>query len=175
MFLTDLYKLTHSQDGKSHSSHHRHIPKSVCDDLLIFKSFLEDCGKEEFHSIPFMVKNQVYQQEIELYSDAAGSADRGFGVVFQNAWDFGLWRHTTVFQQGLTPNIALLELYALVIAVEIWSKDLQAKSIILRSDSKATSHSVNHMKSEIPAAHQLLKHLALLCLHNQLYFKAVHI
>ena len=175
VFLNDLYRLTCSQDGKPHPSHHRRIPKKVCEDLLIFKSFLEDCGKEEFRSIPFMVKNQVYQHEIELYSDAAGSEDKGFGCVYKNAWAFGLWRHTSIFSQGITPNIALLELYALVMAVEIWAKDLQAKSIILRSDSEATVHSVNRMRSEVPAANQLLKHLALLCLHNQIYFKAIHI
>ena len=175
VFVADLYKLTHLQDRKPHPSHHRCILKKVCDDLLIFKSFLQDCGKEEFCSIPFMVKSQVYQHEIKLYMDSARSADRGFGCVFQDAWAFGLWRHTSIFQQGVVPNIALLELYALVIAVEIWAKDLQAKSIILRSDSEATIQSVNHMKSEIPTAHQFLRHLALLCLYNQIYFKVIHI
>ena len=39
----------------------------------------------------------------------------------------------------------------------------------------ATVNMINAMKAEIPAAHELLKHLALNCLRKQIFFKAVYV
>ena len=175
VFLSSLYKLTRSPDGKNHPSHHRRISHEVYQDLLIFKTFLQDCGKEEYRSIPFLVKKDVYNHDIQLFADSSGAADKGFGCVFKNQWTFGLWKDTSLFSESFSPNIALLELFAIVVAVEIWANQLSGSSIILRSDSMATVNMINAMKAEIPAAHELLKHLALNCLRKQIFFKAVHV
>ena len=65
VFLSSLYKLTRSPDGKNHLSHHRRISNEVYQDLLIFRTFLQDCGKEEFQSIPFLIKKDVYNQDLQ--------------------------------------------------------------------------------------------------------------
>ena len=109
-----------------------------------------------------------------MFADASGAKANGFGCVYKNQWAWGTWAHTTIFNQ-ITPNIALLELFAIVVAVEIWAPQLAGKAIVLRSDNTATVACINSMKSEIPACQRLLKHMSLNCLHYQLFFKAVHV
>ena len=143
--------------------------------MLILKTFLQDCGKEEFHSIPFLIKKDVYNHELQLFTDSSGAADKGFGCMFQNQWAYGAWGQTELFSSKFSPNTALLELFAIVVAVEIWAPQLSGTSIILRSDSMAAVNMINAMKAEIPAAQLLLKHLAINCLRKQIFCKAIHV
>lgn len=175
VFIADLYKLIRSPDGKPvKQQHHRRISRSIYEDLCIFKTFLEECADERYRSIPFLIKQKIFNEEIQLFADSAGAAELGFGCTFGKQWAWGKWAETTLFKQ-CTPNIALLELLAIVIAVEIWASQLKSRAIVLRSDSQATVAFINTMKSEVPAAQQLLKHMSLLCLHFQIFFKAVHV
>lgn len=175
VFIADLFKLIRSKDGEQvKQSHHRRISREVYEDLLVFRTFLNEHAKPEFRSIPFLVKQQVTQESLELFADASGAKGNGFGCVFGSHWTFGSWSQTSIFQHT-NPNIALLELYAIVVAVELWAKQLKGKFIVLRSDNSATVSCINSMKSEIPAAQSLLKHLAINSLLNQLFFKAVHV
>ena len=175
VFIANLYKLTRTPAGEpKQASHHRRIPKSVYEDLLVFRTFLVECAQEKYRSIPFLVKQKYFNEELQLFADASGARLNGFGCVYRNKWAWGTWAHTTIFNQ-ITPNIALLELFAIVVAVEIWAPQLAGKAIVLRSDNTATVAYINTMKSEIPACQKLLKHMSLNCLHYQLFFKVVHV
>ena len=175
VFIADLYKLTRNQDGsKAKNCHHRRISKTVYEDLLVFRTFLVECSQERYRSIPFLIKEKKFNEEIQLFADSTGASNLGFGCVYGSKWAYGKWEDTQIFHQ-ITPNIALLELYAIVLAAEVWAKELGGQAIVLRSDNSATVSSINSMKSEIPVAQQLLKHLSLTCLHHQIFFKAVHI
>ena len=175
VFIVDLYKLLRAPDGsKCKQGHHRRILWSVYEDMLVFHTFLVECSQERYRSIPFLIKDKRFNEEIQLFADAAGAKDLGFGCVYGNKWAYGRWAETRLFQY-LTPNIALLELLAIVMATELWAKSLQGQAIVLRSDNTATVTLINSMKSEIPAAQQLLKHMSLNCLHHQIFFKVVHI
>ena len=93
VFLADLYKLTCLQDGKPHPSHHRRITKKVCEDLLIFKSFLEDCGKEEFCSIlswsktkSISTKLNCIQTQLVLQTEDLAVSSKCLGFWFVEAY-----------------------------------------------------------------------------------------
>ena len=175
VFIADLYKLLRAPDGsKRKQGHHRRIPRSVYEDMLVFRTFLVECAQERFRSIPFLIKDKRFNEEIQLFADAAGASDLGFGCVYGKKWAYGRWADTNLYRHS-KPNIALLELLAIVMATELWAKHLEGQAIVLRSDNTATVASINSMKSEIPAAQQLLKHMSLNCLHHQIFFKAVHI
>ena len=175
VFIADLYKLLRAPDGsKRKQGHHRRITWSVYKDMLVFCTFLVECSQERFRSIPFLIKDKRFNEEIQLFADAAGARELGFGCIYGSRWAFGRWSDTKLFH-CITPNIALLELLAIVMATELWAKHLQGQAIVLRSDNTATVASINSMKSVIPEAQELLKHMSLNCLHNQIFFKAVHI
>ena len=83
-------------------------------------------------------------------------------------------KDTTLFNNDFKPNIALLELYAIVLAFNVWAKKLQGKFIVLRSDRQATCFFINKMKADISAAMDLLRYLTKKCLHFQIYFTCRH-
>ena len=54
----------------------------------------------------------------------ARSPEIGMGCTFGIDWHQGMWSETTLFQDGFQPNIALLELLAIVAVVETWAPQL---------------------------------------------------
>ena len=122
--------------------------------------------------IPFLVKLQVESSTLQFFSDAAGSKKLGLACIFGNKWAQGLWRDTSLFHQGFTPNIAILELYAIVLAVELWASGLAGRTVVLRSDSQATVGWLERKNSDIPVVMHLLQQMTLTCLQFQVYIRA---
>ena len=174
-FLSTLYTLVSPGGHKPRPTHHRRITKEIHDDMLMFREFLNEMNPIHQRTIPFLVRREVFNSEIQLFADSAGAADKGFGCLFGNQWASGAWTDTDLFRDGFVPNIALLELYAIVVAFEIWAPTLAAKMITLRSDSMATVHMIQKRKAEIPAAMQLLRHLTKTCMLFQIYVQARHL
>ena len=173
-FIASIYRLTRTPNNvKRPSGHHRRIGAECYQDLLMFNSFLEESADLTVKTVPFLQKLKIHCTDIELFSDAAGSfSGGGVGLFFAGDWRRGEWKDTVIFSNGYKPNIALLELYALVLAVEVWAKDLAGKTITLRTDSKSTEGFVNSSKADIPAASSLLRHMTKTCLHFQIVVRA---
>ena len=62
------------------------------------------------------------------------------GCMYKNQW-----RQTNLFQNGFRPNIALLELFAIDAAVEVWVPELAGKFMVLRSDNAVMVTFINRM------------------------------
>ena len=67
------------------------------------------------------------------------------GCMYKNEWRQGLWCETNLFQNGFRPNIALLELFIIVAAVEVWAPELAGKFVVLRLDNATTIAFINRM------------------------------
>ena len=174
-FLASLYRLTCTVDGgHCKSGHHRRITQETCDDMKVFTKFLDEKADNEIKTLPFLNKLQIFNDQLEFFVDAAGAENLGFGAYFQGRWCQGRWRDTTIFSHSC-PNIALLELYTIVIAVETWAPEIAGKSVVLRTDNTATVSFINCMRGDIPTVMILLSYLALTCLSFQILVKAVHI
>ena len=133
-------------------------------DLEMFKSFLIEYADPFTNSIPFLNKVKKNWSDIQLFTNLAGGELLGLGLYFQEEWKQWLWSDTQLFADGFRPNIALLELYAIVLAVEVWKEKVKGKSIVLRSDSQVTCFFINKMKAHISAAMDLLRHHTKTCL-----------
>ena len=176
VFLSGLYRLTRAEHGRTaRAGHHRRLNAETAEDLAMFRQFLDECAGEFEKSVPFLHRLELDSSDLELFADSAGSAHLGLGCTFRNEWCQGFWSETELFHNNYKPNIALLELLAIVLAVETWAAELAGKSIVLRSDNIATVAFINRMRADIPAAMQLLRHLTKTCLHFQIYVKARHI
>ena len=124
-FLASLYPLTRFNNGeKRRAGNHRRLSKETYLDLTMFKSFLDIYGEEKLHTVPFLRQLNIEQDNIQLYADAAGASDKGLGCYYEGQWFQGKWQDTTLFHNGYTPNIALLEMLAIVIAFELWAPHL---------------------------------------------------
>ena len=110
----------------------------------------------------------------QIFTDAAGSALLGFGCIYPEK---GLWAHShwhLSFFKHQTPSIAPLELFTIVIGVEMWAPLLQGKQICLCSDNEATVFCLNKKSSKNTECMFLIHHLTLTCMQFQIYVTAQH-
>lgn len=101
------------------------MSKGIKDDLSVWLKFLQD------HNGRFFLDNRVTPtHDVELFTDA--SAQLGYGAVFGNQWFSGEWEEWWKDQ-----NIMFLELYPIVVALEVWGTELQNKQLVLHTDNLA--------------------------------------
>ena len=140
--------------------------------MVMYREFLEEMNPEQNRTVLFLRVLNIDNDQIHLFADSAGAADLGFGCHFGDQWAAGRWADTNLFTDSFSPNIALLELLAIVIAFEMWAPQLSAKTITLRSDNQATVHMIQNKRAEIPAAMNLLRHLTKTCMCFQVFVRA---
>ena len=175
-FLCSLYQLTRGSSGhKAKLGNHRKITIETFHDLVMFQSFLDQTAHISRYSIPFIDKLELVSLEAEFYDDATGAADKGLGCCYGHHWFQAQWSETNLFQGGFTPNIALLEQLAIVVAFHIWGHNFTGKTLVLRSDNTATCNMINKKKANVPAAMDLIRKLTLTCFQFQIVVKAHHI
>ena len=141
----------------------------------MFQCFLDENAHLKVKTVPFLSCLAIDNNQIHFFTDVVGAADKGFGCTFHNHWSLGLWSQTELFCNDFKPNIALLELYAITVALEIWAPSLSGKTITLHSDNSATVCILNKKKANIPAAMSLLCHLTKTCLNFQIMVRVAHI
>ena len=175
LFLVSLYQLTAAPTGSVKpvkAGHQRHLNKNTIDDIKMFKKFLSDTAHYSKHSVPFLARRAIFNDSIQLFADSSFVA---FSCCFQNAWAQGQWADTSIFQQSVNLNIALLELFCHSHGSILVGPQLQGKYIVLHSDSLATVGWLTRKRAPIPAALQIIRQLTLTCLHFQIMVKAVHL
>lgn len=67
---------------------------------------------------------EISSSDIKLFTDAAGSA--GFGAILGLEWCSGEWPDSWR-DAGLCRNLTLLELFPIIVAVELWGFTLRNK------------------------------------------------
>ena len=141
-------------------------------DLAMWQQFINLDEFTAAREVPFL---QILGSQTgpELFTDIAGSVNLGFGFIFQECWSFGHWPLT--FFRVKKPSIALLELLAIVIAVETLADRMQGRQIRICSDNESMVKAINKASSKCPHCLALLRHLTALCLCFQIHLVAVHI
>ena len=72
-------------------------------------------------------------------------------------------------------NLALLELYPIVIATFMWEQKMTNKRIKIACDNLAVVHIINNLKSHDAIIMKLVRLFTLQCLKNNVWFQAAHI
>ena len=151
-----------------------HLSKGARQDLLMWKKFLSNPDFQIHREVKVLHLLSESNQGLQIFADAAGNATLGFGCVFpeKGIWAYAHWPLGFFKQQ--TPSISLLELYAIVIAVEMWAHLLQGKQIRLHSDNEATVFCINKKSSKNQECMFFIHHLTLTCMKFQIYVTAQH-
>ena len=151
-----------------------HLSKGVHQDLLMWKKFLSNPDFKIHREVKFLHLLSESNQGLQIFADAAGNATLGFGCIFpeKGIWVYAYWPLGFFKQQ--TPSISLLELYAIVITVEMWAHLLQGKQIHLHCNNEATVFCINKKSSKNPECMFLICHLTLTCMKFQIYVTAQH-
>ena len=105
---------------------------------------------------------------LKLFTDSSGL---GYAACFVDQWFFGEWSS----QWWKDQHIMILELYPIVLALEVWGELLQNKRIMIMTDNQALVPVINKQTSKDPTAMILVRRLVLSCLKNNILFKAEHV
>ena len=117
-FLRRLYSLGDSEKLLPH--HHIRISGECIQDLKIWRQFLSE---PMIYCRPFLDCFEQMAEDIDMYSDASGSSDKGFGAYCGPEWVYGQWDKN--WFMTYRPSIEFLELFAVTIAVIIWIRNFQ--------------------------------------------------
>ena len=99
-------------------------------------------------------------QSAEKIGFASGSKKSGgYGCVLNMQWMRGKWDPT--FLKECEPSIEYVELYALVVAVEIWAQSLRNRRVGIFCDNQSVVHMVNNSTSSCGRCMILIRILVL--------------
>ena len=65
-------------------------------------------------------------ETLQLFTDRSGGIGNGFGIFFNNKWTHRKWSAHWV-ENEILRDITFLELFPVVVALEIWGTNLQNK------------------------------------------------
>ena len=123
----------------------------------------------KFNGKSFFLKDTwEMPHNLERYTDAAGSI--GYGAVFGKHWFGGEWPVT-----WKTYNIAVLELFPIVLAVHIWGHLMADKCVVFFTDNVAVVDIINKQTSKHQSIMVLIRDLVSSCLTHNVLFHAKHI
>ena len=158
-FLQRMIALTRNV-LKSH--HHIWLNVGFFHDLQMWKKFISHWNGANF----FLSSTWHDSNTLDLHTDASGAL--GYKGIYGNKWFKGKWKsHQLLDQPGV--SIAWYELYAIVVACEIWGNLLRDQRIRFNCDNESVVSIINTKRSKIPRMMDLLRHLTLLTSQHNIY------
>ena len=159
-----LRRLISSTMGIKEPYHYVKISAEMKSDLLLWKTFVGSFnGKSMFLHDRFLSSSVL-----SLYTDAAASL--GYGAVYSSYWFYGEFP-----PQCRKLNITLLELYPIVIAVNVWGHLWQNHCVRFYTDNQALVYILNRTTSKDKHIMKLVRCLVLACLKYNVMFESVHV
>ncbi|CAN2388360.1 RNA-mediated [Pristimantis euphronides] len=147
--------------------HFVRIGKEHKEDLGVWSSFLK-----EFNGRTLMISPTVESAQWELYTDAAGGM--GYGAFLGGKWSAESWPARWV-ADGLVRNLALLELFPIVVAVELWGDRFRNSKVRFHCDNMGVVMAINQVSASSPPVVRLLRHLVLRCMSLNAWVVAIHV
>ncbi|KAM9311580.1 LOW QUALITY PROTEIN: uncharacterized protein PAF06_009408 [Gastrophryne carolinensis] len=160
-------RLSLATAGVKEAHHFIRLTGGLKEDLRMWVSFLSS-----FNGLVYWLDPVRENREVGLFTDAAGST--GFGAYFAGRWCAAPWPERVRSSSDIR-NLALLELFPVVVALALWGEDLQNKSVHFHSDNMAVVSAINAQTASSPPVVKLLRQLVLSCLQYNILFRAVHV
>lgn len=160
-------RLSLATRGISHPEHRIRITRPLKEDLGVWRVFLNSYNGHTCCQEP-----EVANSELSLFTDAAGSV--GFGAILGNEWCAGEWPSSWQ-TSGLCRNLTLLELFPIIVALELWSPILANKQVCFYTDNLGVVHCISRLSSSSLPVLALLRHMVLRCLQHNIWFRARHV
>ena len=104
-----------------------------------------------------------------IYTDASSTV--GYGAVMGSLWLAGLWPSAAWSRT----NIAVLELYPIYLALELWSAGTRDTTVYMFTDNNALVPVLNRLYAKDTSLRRLLRPIVLGCLSRNLLIKASHV
>ena len=152
--------------------HHVNVDQEMKQDTKMWLTFL---NKDPLGVCrPFVdLSRALIADEIEFFSDASGAVHNGIGCLFKDAWSFAFWEEHVILQKQ--PSTEYLELYAVMIAIFLWAKDLANRRVIIFCDNMSIGHCINKSTSSCPNCVILLRIITATSLKYNVRFFCRHV
>jgi hypothetical protein len=161
VFLQRLIALTRAVFKPSH---YIRLSIGARQDLEAWTHFLE-----HYNGVTAIFPEDWYDSAtLNFYTDASGSI--GYGAYFAGQWFSGRWPPGTT---GL--SIALLELFPIVVAIQVWGEQMRNKKVLIFCDNAAVTEVINSQSSRCSKIMHLMRELTLSCLHFNVLIRSQHI
>ena len=162
-FLRRLIDLT---KGARRPHHRVRITAGAKADLRAWSIFLSEFNG----NVMFMDFEWHSNSHFQFYTDSAGSV--GFGIYFAGKWAQGRWPDTVLARKY---SIALLELFPIVVGLQIWGSQLANSRVLFWSDNQTVVQVVNKQTSKCREIMKLVRRLVVVCLQYNIQFKARYV
>lgn len=144
-------------------NHHIRLNAESRADLAAWHCFISS-----FNGVTMFIDSTwISSNSIKLYSDACST--QGF-AAFGSRWFNGTFPE--IYQSY---NIAVLELYPTVAALELWAHGLSNHSVLFLTDNEAVVVVINKQSAKNCHLMRLIRRLVVTALKCNVFFKAKHI
>ena len=161
VFLRRLINLT--IDIKQ-SHHFIRLTTEVKGDLRIWNTFMSSFNGKAF----FLEDDWASSYSLRFYTDSAQSS--GYGLIFGTQWAYGTWPDS-----WKDHHISFLEFFPIVLGFCLWCSQLKNKRVVFITDNESIVYIINKQTAKDPKLLSLLRTLVLICLRNNILFRARHI
>ena len=158
-----LRRMINATIGIRQPYHHIHLTREIKADIKLWLSFLHDYNGTTF----FIPQVPIHSNQLNLHTD---SCPQGFGGTFQTHYFHGKFP-----QSWEKYNICVLEFYPILLALQLFSKQIADTHIVIHSDNSAVVEVLTKKTTKHPPMLTLLRHLVLHCLHHNILFTSKHI
>lgn len=134
------------------------------EDIVVWIKFLE-----HFKGRTIFQNEFILDSDFCLLTDLAGSM--GFAAVWKKHWCAEKWP-VRWKKLGFVKNSVLLELFPIVVAIEIWGRYFKNQRILISTDNKEVMFSINCLSAKSPPVTTLLNYLVSKCLKLNIWLKA---
>ena len=111
--------------------------------------------------------------ELDMYSDASGNYELGFGAYCGPEWAYGKW--DTEFCKLVKPSIEYLELFAVLVGVLKWIRLFKNRRIVLFCDNESVVHMINQSSSSCRNCMVLIRLLTAESIYRNVRIYAKHV
>lgn len=160
-------RLSMATAGVRAPAHFVRLTASLREDLAVWSEFLE-C----FNGRSLFLDGLSSNSELELFTDASGSM--GFGAYFQGEWCAAAWP-VSWREKGFCSNLALLELFPILVSLEIWGERFRNRRVCFWCDNLGVVQAINSQTANSPPVILLLRRLVLRCLQLNAHLTARHV
>ena len=133
-------------------------------DLKILETFTASFNRKSF----FLDKVWSTSYNLKFYTDAVQSSR--YGILIDKHWAYGTWPDT-----WKANNICFLKFFPIVISLSTSCSELRNKRPLFMTDNESIVHAINKQTANDTTMLGLLHSIALLCLRNNIFFRARHI
>ena len=162
----------HSKGKGLKQDHHVRVDSEMRLDCQVWIKFLQD---NNLVTRPWVnVLAETYSaEELDFYSDTMRAENLRFGGIFENSWVVGQWQGSYI--RRCQPSIEYLELYAVMVNIMLWAKDLANRRVIIFCDNESIVSVINKDSLSCRNCLKLLRLITLTSLKYNTRFFAHHV